>query len=322
MIDPVRPIAARATSKQARERIAGTVLRTPLVRLDLGRGGAGHLAQARKSPADQRLQDPRRGQCGRASCRTRSGRAACGRSAPAMPGRASPMRRAQFGIPCYGRRDRDRAADQARPDAGARRDDRPGLLRARPGRRPRRMRSTGSTAPSSIRSTITISSPATARWGSRSSRTLPDVRTVIAAIGGGGLITGVGSAIKALRPDVQVLGAEPETAAPYALSLREGGPRKFPDWQASFVDGAGGQERHRADVAADAAGRRRRDHRHARPDARGDAADRREDADDRRRRGRAGAGRGADRRGRARGRSSASSRAAISTSRKFAELVA
>jgi threonine dehydratase len=69
----------------------------------------------------------------------------------------------------------------------------------------------------------------------------PDVRTVIAAIGGGGLITGVGSAIKALRPDVRVIGAEPETAAPYAYSLREGGPRRFPDWQASFVDGAGGK---------------------------------------------------------------------------------
>jgi threonine dehydratase len=69
----------------------------------------------------------------------------------------------------------------------------------------------------------------------------PDVRTVITAIGGGGLITGVGSAVKALKPGVRVLGAEPETAAPYAYSLREGGPRKFPDWQASFVDGAGGQ---------------------------------------------------------------------------------
>ncbi len=51
----------------------------------------------------------------------------------------------------------------------------------------------------------------------------PDARTIICAIGGGGLITGVGSAVKALRPDVMVLGAEPETAAPYALSLREGG---------------------------------------------------------------------------------------------------
>src|SRR4051795_9635577 len=70
---------------------------------------------------------------------------------------------------------------------------------------------------------------------------LPEVRTVICAIGGGGLITGVGSAIKARKPDVNVIGAEPETAAPYALSLREGGPRKFTDWQASFVDGAGGK---------------------------------------------------------------------------------
>jgi threonine dehydratase len=70
---------------------------------------------------------------------------------------------------------------------------------------------------------------------------LPDVRTVITAIGGGGLITGVGSAVKALRPEVRVLGAEPETAAPYAYSLGQGAPSKFPDWQASFVDGAGGQ---------------------------------------------------------------------------------
>jgi threonine dehydratase len=68
-----------------------------------------------------------------------------------------------------------------------------------------------------------------------------EVKTVIAAIGGGGLITGVGSAVKALKPDVRVLGSEPETAAPYALSLREGAPSKFPGWEASFVDGAGGQ---------------------------------------------------------------------------------
>jgi threonine dehydratase len=38
-----------------------------------------------------------------------------------------------------------------------------------------------------------------------------------------------------------MIGAEPETAAPYAYSLEEGGPRRFPDWQASFVDGAGGK---------------------------------------------------------------------------------
>ena len=69
----------------------------------------------------------------------------------------------------------------------------------------------------------------------------PDVRTVICAIGGGGLITGVGSAIKAKKPGAKVLGAEPETASPYALSLEKGAPQKFTDWQASFVDGAGGQ---------------------------------------------------------------------------------
>ena len=69
----------------------------------------------------------------------------------------------------------------------------------------------------------------------------PNVRTVICAIGGGGLISGVGSAIKARRPEAKVLGAEPETAAPFALSRAEGGPRKFTDWQPSFVDGAGGK---------------------------------------------------------------------------------
>jgi threonine dehydratase len=70
---------------------------------------------------------------------------------------------------------------------------------------------------------------------------LPDVRTVICAIGGGGLITGVGSAVKALKPDVEVVGAEPESAAPYAYSLEQGAPSKFEAWQATFVDGAGGQ---------------------------------------------------------------------------------
>jgi threonine dehydratase len=70
---------------------------------------------------------------------------------------------------------------------------------------------------------------------------LPEARTLIAAIGGGGLITGVGSAVKALKPDTKVLGAEPETAAPYAYSLAHGGPQRFPDWQLSFVDGAGGK---------------------------------------------------------------------------------
>ncbi len=69
----------------------------------------------------------------------------------------------------------------------------------------------------------------------------PDTAVVIAGIGGGGLITGVGSAIKALKPSVKVYGVEPETAAPMARSLALGSPQNFPGWQASFVDGAGGR---------------------------------------------------------------------------------
>lgn len=69
----------------------------------------------------------------------------------------------------------------------------------------------------------------------------PDTAAIIAAIGGGGLITGVGSAVKALKPEVRVWGAEPETAAPAALSFAKGSPQVFTQWTASFVDGAGGQ---------------------------------------------------------------------------------
>src|SRR3954469_2936906 len=69
----------------------------------------------------------------------------------------------------------------------------------------------------------------------------PDTAAVIGAIGGGGLITGVGSAIKALKPDTKIFGAEPETAAPAALSFEKGSPQAFEKWEASFVDGAGGQ---------------------------------------------------------------------------------
>jgi threonine dehydratase len=69
----------------------------------------------------------------------------------------------------------------------------------------------------------------------------PDVTAVIASIGGGGLITGVGSAIKALKPKTKIFGVEPETAAPAALSFKTGSPQVFKNWKASFVDGAGGQ---------------------------------------------------------------------------------
>jgi threonine dehydratase len=69
----------------------------------------------------------------------------------------------------------------------------------------------------------------------------PDTKAIIASIGGGGLITGVASAVKAIKPEIKIFGVEPETAAPAALSFAKGSPQAFKNWKASFVDGAGGQ---------------------------------------------------------------------------------
>ena len=69
----------------------------------------------------------------------------------------------------------------------------------------------------------------------------PDTAAIIMAIGGGGLVTGVASAVKALKPQVKVWGAEPETAAPAARSFAKGSAQEFPEWTATFVDGAGGK---------------------------------------------------------------------------------
>ena len=69
----------------------------------------------------------------------------------------------------------------------------------------------------------------------------PETAAVIAGIGGGGLITGLASALKALNPAIKIWGAEPETAAPAARSFASGSAQPFPEWEASFVDGAGGK---------------------------------------------------------------------------------
>jgi threonine dehydratase len=70
---------------------------------------------------------------------------------------------------------------------------------------------------------------------------LPTVDFVVGSVGGGGLLAGVGSALRALRPATQVVAAEPETAAPLHASLARGQACAFDGWQASFVDGAGGK---------------------------------------------------------------------------------
>ena len=70
---------------------------------------------------------------------------------------------------------------------------------------------------------------------------LPDVDAVVAAVGGGGLLTGIGVALRALRPEARVYAAEPETAAPLKRSMDNNRASRFDEWQASFVDGAGGK---------------------------------------------------------------------------------
>jgi threonine dehydratase len=70
---------------------------------------------------------------------------------------------------------------------------------------------------------------------------LPHVDAIVGAVGGGGLLSGVGSAVKALKPDTRIIAAEPETASPLETSLRNGSASRFDQWRPSFVDGAGGK---------------------------------------------------------------------------------
>lgn len=70
---------------------------------------------------------------------------------------------------------------------------------------------------------------------------LPDVDAVIAPIGGGGLLAGIGAVLAEAKPGARLYAAEPETAAPLAASLKANAPVRIDNWTASFVDGAGGR---------------------------------------------------------------------------------
>ena len=70
---------------------------------------------------------------------------------------------------------------------------------------------------------------------------LPEVDAIVAALGGGGLLSGIASVMRAKKPGVRVYAAEPETAAPLATSLARGQASYFDNWKPSFVDGAGGK---------------------------------------------------------------------------------
>jgi threonine dehydratase len=238
MIEPVRPITL-GDIEDARKRIAGTVLRTPLVKLDIGRGDPDvYLKLENLQPTNAykirgatnavaRLSDEERA---RGVWTISAGNAGQG---VAYAARA-------FGIPC------SIVAIETAPQTKL---DRMRALGATivPVSYAEAWKAAEAHAYAGMTGTFVhpfdnydfIAGHGT--MGLEIAEDLPEVRTVIAAIGGGGLITGVGSAVKALRPDAAIIGAEPETAAPYAYSLRAGAPSKFPDWLASFVDGAGGQ---------------------------------------------------------------------------------
>lgn len=238
MIEPVRPIALEDV-KAARERIAGTVLRTPLVKLDLGPDGPDiRLKLENLQPTNAYKIRGAANAVAKLSDEQRSRGVWTISAGNAGQGVAYAARAA--GIPCT--IVAIETAPQTKLD---------------------RMRALGATMlPVSYEQAWKAAEAHTfeglegtfvhpfdnhdfiaghGTMGLEIVEDCPDVKTVLAAIGGGGLITGVGSAIKALKPGVRVLGAEPETASPYAFSLQQGGPSKFPDWQASFVDGAGGQ---------------------------------------------------------------------------------
>jgi threonine dehydratase len=68
---------------------------------------------------------------------------------------------------------------------------------------------------------------------------LPDVDTLLVPFGGGGLIGGIASAAKALKPAIRVLACEVETAAPLTASFAAGRPVQV-ERTPSFVDGIGG----------------------------------------------------------------------------------
>ncbi len=67
---------------------------------------------------------------------------------------------------------------------------------------------------------------------------IPDVEEIVCAFGGGGLICGIAAAVKAMRPQVRIVAAEAETAAPVTAAFSHGGPVDV-DYQATFIDGCG-----------------------------------------------------------------------------------
>jgi len=235
---PVRPITL-AEMREARTRIAGVVLRTPLVRLDLGRGFPDiRLKLENLQPTNAYKIRGAVNAVALLSPAARAGGVWTISAGNAGQGVAYAAR--QAGVPCAV------VVIETAPEAKI---ERMAALGARliPVSYAVAWKALEDRAYPGMEGTLVhpfddhdfIAGHAT--MGLEILEDAPDTAAVIAAIGGGGLIAGVGAAIKALKPEVKVWGAEPETAAPFALSFAAGAPREFPDWRASFVDGAGGR---------------------------------------------------------------------------------
>jgi threonine dehydratase len=69
---------------------------------------------------------------------------------------------------------------------------------------------------------------------------LPNVDAILVPFGGGGLSSGIATAIRALHPSTKVYGCEVETAAPLRASLAAGHAERC-EYIPSFVDGIGGR---------------------------------------------------------------------------------
>ena len=69
---------------------------------------------------------------------------------------------------------------------------------------------------------------------------LPDVDAVLVPFGGGGLVTGIATAIRALAPSASVFGCEVSTSTPLTAALAARGPVVV-ERTPSFVDGIGGR---------------------------------------------------------------------------------
>ena len=149
----------------------------------------------------------------------------------------------ELGVPAHDRRPGQRVDDEARCGRAPRRPDRPRHRGRSGGRRSTRTTSAtsakASTASSSTPSRIRRVMAGNGTIGLELAEELDDFDAVLIPWGGGGLTTGIASALRAVGPTAKVYVCEPESGAPFDGGRRERarpGQGRLPP---SFIDGAG-----------------------------------------------------------------------------------